>query len=160
MAFLTHLCVSLTSILLNHFLSISLPLTELFSALRHKGLWYQSSLEPLKLHQMVSPHSPLYTWLAPIAFENSSHSQCSCTVLVLLLKQSALLGYPGGSQCTLESLLKFPHAWVGYQSAFRCKDHTSDFPSRFIEASPMRLGTRWQHLTLSFDAHTHIISWC
>ena len=158
MAFLTHLCVSLTSILLNHsYLSVCLLLNSfLHWDIKHCGT--RALLEPLKLHQMVSPQSPhpLYTWLAPIAFENSSHSQCSCIVLVLLLKQSALPGYPGGSQHTLESPLKFPCAWVGYQFAFRWKDHTSDFPSRFAEASPTRLGTRWQHLTLNISCtHTH-----
>ena len=35
-------------ILINHFLSSTLPLAEFFLALRQKGLWCQSSLEPLK----------------------------------------------------------------------------------------------------------------
>ena len=46
------------SILLNHFSSVTLTLTEFSSALRHKGRWYCSSLEPLKQHLIVSERRP------------------------------------------------------------------------------------------------------
>ena len=43
------------SILTNHFLPIyHFALAEFFPVLRHKGLWYRSSSEPLKWHQSVS----------------------------------------------------------------------------------------------------------
>ena len=54
-AFLTHPLVQphKCPLRINHFLSTTRPLAELFSALRYKELWYWSSLEPTKEHQTV-----------------------------------------------------------------------------------------------------------
>ena len=48
------------SILMNHFLSITLSLTEFFSTLRYKGRWYWRSSEPLP---QMTPERVSYTYI-------------------------------------------------------------------------------------------------
>ena len=66
-------------ILINHFLSITWPLAEFFSVLRHQGLWCWSALEPSRMTPVGFIMTNTYKFLL-----------CGTYVIFLILSVSAL----------------------------------------------------------------------